>query len=240
MNRIYSELKLSKEYYLDFYEGTQKRLPKLSKDNVARVEAMIHFNSSYRGKFVDYCKELKTVLVDKRIITADEYKTLLENLVITIDSENSTHLNSDGVGRDEIVRRLLGIGKTDLLEYLRNPATTDYKLFRLIEAETKAEGISKKGNVRKNRTNTSFASKFCHYTCFYLFENKKEQDNYSIYDSIVRKTLPEYAEYFDIDIKKSNLKDYIYYQRVIDMIIEKSDSKISRNGFDHLIWYCNK
>lgn len=51
----------------------------------------------------------------------------------------------------------------------------------------------------------SFASKFCHYTCFCLFEDEEEQDNYSNYDSVVRKMLPEYIKHFKL--KKRSQKE---------------------------------
>ncbi|MCR4675534.1 MAG: hypothetical protein K5675_11015 [Lachnospiraceae bacterium] len=239
MNKIDKELQLSKKYYLEMVEQDEN-LVKLTQDNVARVEAMIHFNSSYSGKFVEYCRKFAKVITENEKISPDEYKDLIEKLVISIDSENSTHLNSDGGGRVEITNRLINIRKKDLLRYLQFPAETNYKLLRIIEEETIPKGESEKGNKRKGRTNTSFASKFCHYTAFYLFEGKKEQDNYSIYDRILRKTIPKYAKHYGIKIKVKDLKDYCYYQQVVDEIIKKSESNISRNGFDHLIWYCYK
>ena len=44
------------------------------------------------------------------------------------------------------------------------------------------------------RANPSFASKFCHYACMYLFEDRKEQDNFSIYDGILCKVLPSFRQ----------------------------------------------
>ena len=238
MNKIERELKLSKEYYLEYYENTD--LIKLSTDNVARVEAMIHFNSSYDLEFEKYCKELSDVLLGKTKLNKDDYKELVAKTIITIDDENSTHLNSDGVGREQITERIMGLSKPELVRCLEDPVGTKYKLFKLIAKETVAEGKSSKGNARRSRTNPSFASKFCHYMCFYMFPGRREQDNYSIYDSIVRKAIPRYADYFGLDVKKKDMTDYIYYQGVIDKIIKVSDSKISRNGFDHILWYSYK
>ena len=45
------------------------------------------------------------------------------------------------------------------------------------------------------RKNYSFATKFCHYACFFFFsegQDQQYQDNYSIYDSILLKALPLY------------------------------------------------
>ena len=238
MNKIEKEFKKSQDYYLKCYEDSE--LIELSTDNVAKVEAMIHFNSSYGMKFAQNCKDLAPVLKGETKLSKEAYRKLLEETIIAIDSENSTHLNSDGAGREEITERLLAVPKNDLIKYLEDPVGTDYKLLKLIAKETTAKGESKNGNARKNRTNLSFASKFCHYLCFYVFEGKKEQDNYSIYDKVIRKTLPLYTEYYGIEVKKKDLKDYEYYQNVIDTVIKKSNSGISRNGFDHLIWYSYK
>ena len=95
-------------------------------------------------------------------------------------------------------------------------------------------------NGESQRHNISFASKFCHYLCFWLFENEPEADNYSIYDSFVRNKLPDYIEHYKIDRKGINLDDYKDYRFIIIQILEKSGNKISRNGFDHLLWYYYK
>ena len=64
------------------------------------------------------------------------------------------------------------------------------------------------------------------------------KDNYSIYDSIVSKALPSYMERYGIE--KKRITTYAEYQEAIDEAIKKSKSGISRNGFDHLLWYCYK
>ena len=74
MAKIDEELRASKKYYLEEEKGFTVKdgrpLVKLSKDNVARVEAMIHHNSDYGSAFdvmnpvKSACKfqELKKVL----------------------------------------------------------------------------------------------------------------------------------------------------------------------------------
>ena len=45
-------------------------------------------------------------------------------------------------------------------------------------------------NEHKAKTNLSFASKFTHYECFYLFEkDAPRKDSYSICDNVLNKTL---------------------------------------------------
>ena len=73
-----------------------------------------------------------------------------------------------------------------------------------------------------------------------LFEGEEAQDNFSIYDNILRKVIPVYADRYDVDVPDRRLPDYEEYCNIIDEIIERSESGISRNGFDHLLWYYHK
>lgn len=104
------------------------------------------------------------------------------------------------------------------------------KLFQEISRITSAE--------KGARTKPSFASKFCHYACFYIFEGTKYQDNYSIYDRILKTVLPWYLGYFGIE--QFNLDNYRDYRMAVDGIRDVSGIEISRNGFDHLLWYYHK
>ena len=65
-------------------------------------------------------------------------------------------------------------------------------------------------------------------------------DNYSIYDNVVKKVLPRYADKYKVDYSNKDLNDYREYRKIVDEIISKSNSNISRNGFDHLLWYYHK
>ena len=249
MAKIDEELKASKKYYLEEEKGFTVKdgrlLVKLSKDNVARVEAMIHHNSDYGSAFdvmnpvKSACKfqELKKVLEGTEVKSKKAYRELIEEVVASLDKENSTHLNTDGCGIKAISKRIADIEQDELVYLLKNPKETGYKLIEIIAKETKPVGQSDKGNPHRGRRNLSFASKFCHYACFYLFDGK-HRDNYSIYDSIVSKALPSYMERYGIEKKK--FTTYAEYQEAIDEVIKKSRSGISRNGFDHLLWYCYK
>lgn len=238
-NQIEKELELAKNFMLKL---DNNNLVILSQDNVARVEAMIKTDSSYtRSSNLDYANSSACLFdkLKKEISKADNSKKLKENsyqtiydVVCAVDRENSTHINADHVGRKEIADRIADLTIKDFLMYLRNPENLE--LFNIIAAKTKyVEG-------KNHRTNQSFASKFCHYACFYLFSGEKTQDNYSIYDNILKKNLPLYAEKYDIPCKNSKLKNYSYYREIVDKIIKKSGSQISRNGFDHLLWYYHK
>lgn len=218
----------------------------LTQDNVAKVEAMIQNDAAYLNAVSKKSKPDKNgeggstafwMCELRNYINGDHkdinrYKKIIFNAVCAVDRDNSTHLNADGVGRDEITNRICSLSLEDLTDYLQRPHGTKYKLF-----ETIAQKTHPTDKKYKPRTNKSFASKFCHYACFYLFEGQNEQDNYSIYDSILKNALPYYAEYYKIKITKKDLEDYAKYSEIIEKILEMSGNNISKNGFDHLLWY---
>ena len=244
MTKIQKESKHAKRYMLKTIKKTN--LVALTQDNVARVEAMIQNDAAYlnavnknyepdkngEGGSTAFWMCTLEKYINNKDRTSWPYKHIIEQAIRAVDRDNSTHLNADGVGRDEITHRICSLSLKKLIDYLERPHDTEYKLFEII-----AEKTNPTDKKYKPRTNKSFASKFCHYTCFYLFEGKPEQDNYSIYDSVVKEALPLYAKYYNINIKESNLEDYIDYSKIIEKILETSGNNISKNGFDHLLWY---
>ncbi|MCQ2353064.1 MAG: hypothetical protein MJ033_06265 [Victivallaceae bacterium] len=221
------------------------RLVALTEDNVARVEAMIQTDSNYR---IDMDNEKKSPFWIRRMgdfLTGKsrdyQFKVIIDKVVELLDKENSTHLEADKVGRREMSSRIRNWD--GLLESLENRKSG----FKLIDHLSEPTHPEESG--RRSRRNISFASKFCHFSCFYIFNKGEDaQDNFSIYDGVVAKALPAYLDYYKekllvkkIDLKtvkkKIKDKDYEGYSNAIDDIIEASGSKISRNGFDHLVWY---
>lgn len=241
-------------------KDTKITLVDLTLDNVAKVEAMIRNDSSYvksfdvnagpiknkdgkdvySGSTAYWMTKLKSIIEGKENNLT--YDVIIPKVVRSIDRENNTHLNSDGCGIEEISKRIIDLGKDKLIDSLKEG---NLEVFKKIQEKTHP-----KDNVHKNykgRENTSFASKFCHYACFYLFGNSKEQDNYSIYDNVVVSVLPYYIKKYEVEFNGTlkDLKDYRVYRDVINSIREKAASTtnttpISRNGFDHLLWYYHK
>lgn len=247
MNNLQNELEKAKSLFKFQYLDEKNDLLKLSSKNVVLIEAIISLDSGYSkagrkdaapfGKYkgstaywmVELCNYLKSDSPDKN---RNEFKRLVSEAVAAVDRENSTHLNV-GNGRNEITNRIVQFGKKQLIATLQS---SSLELFdKLAEPITVP---AKKGEYQ--RRNISFASKFCHYLCFWLFENEPEADNYSIYDSFVRNKLPDYSNYYKIDLNGKQLDNYADYRLIIDQILEKSGNKISRNGFDHLLWYYYK
>ena len=245
MGLIQEELKLSKTKVFATEKYNGKDIVKITTDNVAIAEAMIINDSDYIAMYdtkadksgAYYLSKLKSVYECEKIgkKTNENVKEIIENVVAALDRENSTHLNADGVGRDTISKRIYNEYESGrLFDLLKNPGK-EYSLFKIIEKKTEPTDKTKNGRV-----NTSFASKFCHYAAFFIFEGKKEQDNYSIWDSVLRRTIPIYLEKYKLETEKYNLKDYVSYQKAIDDIRNAADEKVSRNGFDHLLWYFHK
>ncbi|MBR5939766.1 MAG: hypothetical protein IKZ88_00785 [Neisseriaceae bacterium] len=254
MNAIQEELELAKGKMLKEMDYCGRKLVCLTRDNVAIVEAMIRNDSAYilssdknakpvnkngkqkyGGSSAYWMSLLKKVLLSNESENEYSYEEIIKYAVESVDRENSTHLNADGHGRSEITDRLKKFNREELIECLKNPDYKEMKLVKEIAKKTSAE--------KKPRENISFASKFCHYACFYIFEGTDYQDNYSIYDNILRKALPLYLDYYEIR-EQYDLKDYGQYRNAVDAIRKKSGIKtgteISRNGFDHLLWYYHK
>ncbi|MBD5096100.1 MAG: hypothetical protein HDT40_03680 [Lachnospiraceae bacterium] len=254
LNTIQKELKLAMSKMIEEVTYNGKTLVKLTTDNVAIVEAMIRNDSAYihssdvkalpiyntknevkyGGSSAYWMTKLKDDLINNEDIK-DLDREIIEGAVKAVDRENSTHLNADKCGnkggRIEIIDRICKFSKAEFIQCLKNPDYEDMKLVREIARITSAE--------KRARINVSFASKFCHYACFYIFENTEYQDNYSICDNILKSVLPMYLEYFGID-EKFDLNEYKQYRTAVDMVRKASGIEISRNGFDHLLWYYHK
>lgn len=86
----------------------------------------------------------------------------------------------------------------------------------------------------------SFASKYC---CYHNVEIYKK-DNYSIFDSFVRNTLPYYCKEITKNIIESWRKTYDYesFNNCIGNLLDKKNINIDfrRRKFDHFLWYQNK
>mgnify|MGYP001253903765 CR=1 FL=1 len=254
-NIIQDELELAKSKMIEEVSFEGKTLAKLTRDNVAIVEAMIRNDSAYihstdvssapvynrkgdvkyGGSSAYWMTRLKNVLLDDVSDRLYTYEKIIKGAVESVDRENSTHLNADKCGRQEITERICRFDRNEFIKCLKDPDYKDMALIQEISRITSAE--------ERARRNPSFASKFCHYACFYIFEGTEYQDNYSIYDGILKTVLPLYLKYFQID-EYFDLSKYEDYRHAVDKIRMASGMasgiEISRNGFDHLLWYYHK
>ena len=237
-NAIDIEKEESQKYCFEM-DSKNNQLLKLNRKNVGLVEFIIANDSNYmrsgnkdsvpKGKYngssAYWFSKLKAFYEE----TGDgNFEDIIWHCIIAVDNENSTHLNADKVGRSKIKDRLVDLGAENFKEFLE---TKNYDLFYKLAEKT---------NDANGRQNPSFASKFCHYACMNLFAGQSEQDNFSIYDNILRRAIPFYAERYGIIVEDRRLSDYRDYCEKINKIIAASNSGISRNGFDHLLWYYHK
>lgn len=244
------EEQIQKNKYLlstEEFEGLQ--IVKLTTDNIARVEAMIMTDSGYAksgdinagptykkngeedysGSTAYWMTKLKCALENN---CNEDLRNIINHAVIAVDKENSTHINSDGVGRNQLTNRILE--KVNELKEILSDIESGVKFIEEVAAITSDVDAN-----HKARTNLSFASKFAHYACFYLFdEDDPRRDNFSIYDNVLNKALPIYIKKYNL--AGYNLNSYSSYYNCIGNIIRASGESLSRNGFDHLIWYYYK
>lgn len=87
----------------------------------------------------------------------------------------------------------------------------------------------------------SFASKYCCYHNTFLYN----RDDYSIYDSVVKKHLPEYAtEKLPASKWRKNFNYKTFNQYIGDLLDEYGITAATepqrRRLFDHYVWYKNR
>lgn len=189
---------------------------------------------------------LKDMICDERQYPNYRLALTIYGTISAIDRENSTHLTADsknnnyGNGRIELTKRIFDL-RFDLLRVLREGRSSII---------TKLTEITK-GGEKGGRENYSFATKFCHYACYYWFAGTPEQDNYSIYDNVLCGAVVHYANIHGVHHTLNNgiafcvddfssCDKYDMYMKVIDELRTKHGENISRNGFDHLLWYYHK
>lgn len=235
MTLIESEHNNSTKYLLD---RDSNGIVVISSDNVARVEAMIAENSRYNDSLNTKNPQSSKVCLDCLKQDLDnlphpKYQTV-ENAMRAINRENSTRLSAGELS--ELAKRICALSSSEILEYLGKPTTKlgpSGEKYYLVSYLRKKTATGK----RSGRENYSFATKFCHYACMNFFKEKPEADNFPIIDNVVKAVFPKYAENI---VKQIVFDDYETFVRNIDEVLDHYKQRISRNGFDHLMWYANK
>lgn len=236
---IETEREQSLKHIPDTVEFKGHTLAKLSVRNVGCIEAMIATDSAYRlsgnrqAGPVTNRNGRKTYPGSSAYwitrMAEDFTEENIREAVSAVDRENTTHLNADLVGRNEMVQRLMDMGPDVLREELR---TRSFLIYDMLASPTHPVDPG-----HKARENVSFAAKFCHYYCFHVFAGTAEADNFSIWDNEVANILPLYLKYRNLPVPE-DMRNYRDYSDSIDEL--RKDTGISRNGFDHLLWYFHK
>lgn len=121
----------------------------MTHENVAKVEAMIRNDSSYiksfdknacpiinkdktvyAGSTAYWMTQLVNNLNKQECDITYSFNEIIQNVVRSIDREDSTRINSDGCGRNELSKRIIEFGEDKLIDSLKN---RDLELFRNIE-----------------------------------------------------------------------------------------------------------
>ena len=247
-NMIEKEYDEAKSYMI---ETDKEDLAIINMSNVAKVEAMIATDSKYRDEnntdkegSMAYCMNQLCLLLKKSVKpNKAELKKYVFDAIVAVDKGNGTRLSTNNKkGNNDykdvfelMTERVVGLITKDKEKMLDGLKNRNLHLFEELSRKTE--------ETAKPSCNVSFASKFCHYFCFYYYKGEPEQDNYSIYDSVVKKYLPKYLEKYNIVIN-DELEGYEKHIAQIDALREKVKNKknetVSRNGLDHLLWYYHK
>jgi len=247
------ELLDAEKYSFDENNG----LPVISHRNVVLAEAMIANDSDYiqagdtdakpLGKYKGSTAYWMTELKKDLNRNSQRLKETILNAVLAVDRENSTHIAADSLGPEVLTDRIYS-KRHSLIEILKE-RKKGFEFIQVLSQKTFDNALVKEEKTYYPRENYSFATKFCHYACLYFFNNDTEReyrDNYSIYDNVVAKALPDYLKGYGI--KKSNGKNYSKtdfvraesYELFSNLIDQLRGNIVSRNGFDHLLWYYHK
>lgn len=222
MSKINKELQLSVKKY-NFKKNINGLLV-LTRLNVALVETMISYNPKYNKTNNKLAVGSTAYWINQLYKTYD--KDTYINIVRAINRENSTRVRKNDC---------YAMG-TFLYNQFSSLNALKLTLAKRKDGIKLVENLKNKTKTYTTNSNYSLATKIVHYLCYNLFNNYK-QDNYSIYDKIVSNMIPTYASAYSILVNTKKFNDYKYYSDIIDQVIKTSGNKISRNGFDHLLWY---
>lgn len=144
--------------------------------------------------------------------------------IAVIDVTNSTQLSryKNKISLYEIANVILNIDNFD--ERVKNG---DPELVNIIS----------KSNGKINLF--SFASKYCTYHNNEIYE----KDDYSIFDSVVRRMLPKYSNISFSQIEKWRRNhDYKSFNDSITILLDNNNIhiKFRKRKFDHFLWFPNK
>jgi len=165
------------------FDMDKNGFPALTENNVKRVNFLIANDSNYSLLDDQYEDSISQTINEDRFTTQYEQ---IKRIVDVIDRQNSTHLSFTGMegddrkkGRKIMAEYICDLTKTGFYDSLR---ASDPELVNLIAK-----------NAIETRNTFSFASKFCTYMARALFKGEREEDNYSIFDSVMCNAIPYYA-----------------------------------------------
>ena len=192
--------------------------PSLTKDNIENVEDKVRNDPKYGEDL----KELTTFFTQ---FPTNTNRDIVIHKILLVDITNSTNLK------------------------FTSSRVNDFSIYNLAEQlikwnidkdiENGSHSIVDKISKFCNSNIFSFATKYC---CYHntLCYNK---DDYSIFDKVVVKTIPQYVDISPTYIDDEKDKGYSHYHSLITKLIDVYDlHRIEniRRKLDHFLWFPNK
>ena len=208
----------------------------LTKANSNKIEGAIANDPRYQtgiaGRFYNLCKQ-------RNIDIKNNQDDSLYILLSAIDVDNSTGLKRfQGQGADPIRR---------VCDYM--VSTPSFFQDLLANEPIGIDLPDKICSLITDRDVKSFASKACKYLHQFLLGLGRAEDKYSINDSVVRRVLPYYLDYYGVphsfttvnQIHKLSYQDL--YKVLSDLQVaakKKEGVGLTKHEIDHILWYCYK
>lgn len=185
----------------------------LTPDNAAKALECIKGNKRYeKSSYEVYYNKLGKSL-------RDYSKEELKNILWCVARSNSTRSSNENISviADWVFKNL-----TQFLKRLEKGDTT------LIEELATIKELSRKEK--------SLSSKICTYLC----ELEFKQSKFAVNDTVVRRILPYYLNYYGISTENKALENYSYSEIIalIDKIAANLPPKMNYTEIDQIIWYC--
>lgn len=195
---------------------TKENLAKIDKIYKEVEKSLIYGASARLLSDIINTKKLNTDLID------------INDKIVIIDALNSTNLQTQKSAVENIAKAIQSNKNFDDL---------------LKSGDSKAVEIIALAN-KNERINFSFATKYCAYHSYYLYDDK-----FSIYDNIVSEILPHYTTSFEMKISSTKLDemrkkcDYKAFNEIIKEILAGyglSKEYQIRRKFDYFLWWQGK
>lgn len=195
---------------------------KVSNDSIEEIEKLVQATNNYGPE---------NVLIEKCLTKFQKNTDSVEVAIkiALIDITNSTHLS-------------LQKSKISIVE-LADIITSIKDLDKKIEnGDPEVVNEIARSNGKVNLF--SFASKYCHYHNSIVYG----KDDYSIFDTVLKKSLPKYFNNNNNNVNKKELEKWrknFEYKKYNDYITDELVNlqitvKNRKRKFDHFVWYLNR
>lgn len=185
----------------------------LTPDNAAKALECIKGNKRYeKSSYEEYYNKLNKKL-------RDYSKEELKNILWCVARSNSTRSSNENIS---VIADWVFKNMTQFLKRLEKGDTT------LVDELTTINGLSRKEK--------SLSSKICSYLC----ELEFKQSKFAVNDTVVRRIMPYYLNYYGISNQNKALENYSYSEIIafIDKIAVNLPRKMNYTEIDQIIWYC--